>query len=237
MTLDKKTTKAVDKIRKLLARARDAAASEAETETCMIRARELMDEYGVDPEAAEERREGPGRENGTMKYFDPWRRTLFTQCARYYGCEMISMNAGGQRGDYALVGRPSSRAVALDMYGYLEATTVRLAREYRKSTGGPRAEQLDFERGCGVRLANRLQELRKQNEAAAQVVGQGTALVLVTEIRETRDWMSSHMSTRAATNKTSFRGEGAAAGQAAADKVHLGGQIGRSGGPIRLGRG
>lgn len=223
----------VEKIKKLLAKARDVAASEAEAETCMRKARELMDEHGVSEEALREKADGPGTHEHRPKYFDPWRRDLTNQCAKFYGCVAVFSS---DKKSCTIVGRESSRAVALDMIEYLDATVLRLAREYRKSAGGSRGDQLNFERACGSRIAYRLHQLCRTALGEEGAESGGTSVVLMDELSQARDFVTSTMTNVRKAKMASSKQVGAAAraGRAAGDSVGLGGQVGGGSGGVRL---
>ncbi len=227
-------TSIVEKIKKLLTKAGDSGASEAEAETCARKARELMDEYGVSADSLVEKKEGPSGEVFRPKYFDPWRRDIASQCAKFYGC--MAVITSDKKG-CTLVGRPSSRVVAKSMIEYLDATVLRLAREYRKSVGGGRGEQLNFERGCGTRIAARLHQMcRVATGESPAAEGMGRSLVLVDELEDAKRWMTDNMNIRWSKGAASkLEGAAAAAGRAAGDRVSLGAQLGgRAGGGTRL---
>lgn len=219
------------RVRALMARARDAGSSEAEAATCAQRARRLMDEHGISMlEAEGGRPESVDKHDYRAKYTDPWRKDLANQTAKYFGCQMV---VGG--GLLTFVGRESSRVVAVEMYEYLEQTTLRLAREWRREVGGTRGDQLNFERGCGTRIAKRLQDMRLAASATSEVAGCGVGVpMVVTELKESEDWMRANMSTRTVQFSSKIAGDGGRAGRAAGDKVHLGGQVGGSSSTRRL---
>lgn len=228
--------KVVEKIQKLLAKSRDESCSEAEAEACMERARELMTEHALSEVDVAEKRETAERKNIRPKYFEPWRRSLMHQTAKYYGCWTVEVQDEGDR-YMAVMGRPSNILVAESMYDYLEKTTLRLASAHRREVRGARADQLDFERGCGARLAKRLMDLRLAavSEAGEAEGSGGTSLVLAGELAESRELARAEFpKTTTAGNKIVGRGGGFAAGRAAADGVALGGQIGSAGGRGRL---
>jgi hypothetical protein len=223
-----------DKIKKLLAKSRDAACTEAEAEMCARKARELMDEHGVSEESVREKADGAGVQVHMPKYFDPWRRDIANNCAKFYGCLAVFST---DKKSCTLVGRESSRAVAVDMMEFLDYTVIKLAREYRKSVSGGRAEQLNFERACGTRVAYRLCQLWKSatGEATDGAESGGTSVVLLDELAQARavvDAMGGVRSRPMAGSKQV--GAAAAAGRAAGDKVGLGGQVGGGSGGVRM---
>lgn len=224
----------VEKIKKLLAKARDAAASEAEAETCMRKARELMDAHGISEDAVREKSEGAGTQEHRPKYFDPWRRDIANNCAKFYGCLAVF---SADKKSCMIVGRESSRAVAVDMMEFLDYTVIKLAREYRKSVRGGRAEQLNFERACGTRVAYRLNQMwRSATGESAEGESGGTSVVLVDELAQARAYVDALGNVRKSNMRESKQvGAAARAGRAAGDTVGLGGQVGGgSGGGVRL---
>ena len=65
---------------------------------------------------------------------------------------------GKQRKFPVCVGREHNVVVAVEMSKYLIATTLRLAAQFSRE----RAIRLNFEKGCGFRLVQRLNEMRQQ---------------------------------------------------------------------------
>jgi len=219
----------VDKVRALLAKARDGACSEAEAEACMARARKLMDEHGVSEVFLEDE---VGQDEVRPKYLDPWRKTLAHRAAAYYGCSTLFF---GTEKRFVVVGRGASRSVALDMIQWLDSLVLRLAREWRKSVGGSRGDQLNFERSCGTRIGMRLAEMtaaatRVDGNGAGEGGGTSLVPVLVRELEEADSWMRARYRVGTVKSRSKMEGAGGAAGRAAGDKVSLGGQLGGGGG-------
>lgn len=217
-------TAVVEKVRALLTKSRDAGCSEAEAEACMSRARKLMDEHGLEESALGEDGGGVGSTEATPKYLDPWRKVLARDAAAYYGCTTLFFGTDKR---FLLVGREASRSVAQSMIAWLDELVLRLAREWRKSVGGTRGDQLNFERACGARIAQRLREMT----AAATSVGEGggTSLVLVRELQEAQAWMQERYQVRTTTARSKVEGAGAKAGREAGSSVGLGAQVGGGG--------
>lgn len=214
----------VEKVRALLAKARDEACSEAEAEACMARARKLMDEHGVSEVFLEDE---VGQDEVRPKYLDPWRKTLANRAAAFYGCTTLFF---GTEKRFVVVGRGASRSVAMDMIQWLDSVVLRLAREWRKSVGGSRGDQLNFERACGLRIGARLAEMTaaaKRVEAGGGEGG-GTSLVpvIVRELEEADEWMRGRYRFGTVQARSKVAGAGGAAGRAAGEKVSLGGQLG-----------
>lgn len=214
----------LEKIQALLTKARDEACSEAEAEACMVRARRLMEQHGVD-EAELRETGGVDEEMVEVKYMEPWRKILVSRVASYYGC--AAMFYGGEK-KYLLVGRQASRSVARSMAEWLDGTVVRLAREWRKQQGASRGDQLNFERACAARICERLREMTEAARASGGA-GEG-ALVIVREQEEAERWMTEKYRVGTTRARSRVGGAGAAAGREAGGAVGLGGQVGRGGG-------
>lgn len=216
----------VEKVRALLAKARDGACSEAEAEACMARARKLMDEHGVSEVFLEDE---VGQDEVRPKYLDPWRKTLANRAAEFYGCTTLFF---GTEKRFVVVGRGASRSVAMDMIQWLDSVVLRLAREWRKSVGGSRGDQLNFERACGLRIGARLAEMtaaaKRVEAGGGEGGGGGTSLVpvIVRELEEADEWMRGRYRVGTVQARSKVAGAGGAAGRAAGEKVSLGGQLG-----------
>lgn len=218
----------LDKIQALLAKARDSACTEAEAQSCMVRARRLMDEYGVTEEAVE--KSEVGDVSHSVKYLEQWRKILFMAVARYYGCEIMFR---GSDKNFVVAGRESSRVVTISMIDWLDETVVRLAREWRRSSGATRSEQLNFEKACGARIAMRLKEMTIQATAGD---GSGSALVIRSELQAAQSWLAEKYKTKETRLRVTARGAGGVAGRAAGNDVGLSAQVrGAGGGPLQIG--
>lgn len=141
-----------------------------------------------------------------------------------------------------LVGRPHNRAVAAEMIPYLYRTVVRLAREYAKALSeedlamqgiSRRKAQLDFEAGCGDRVADRLWRLAYEAELAqrkAQKKGPSTAVTLYDQFEtENKAFMEGLGLKKRRTGGINLDSEHAEAGVKAGDEVSLNAQVGATG--------
>jgi hypothetical protein len=127
MTNDKR--KMADKIRALLAKAASTT-SEAEAESFLAKAQELMEKHQLD--ASDLEHEDPVGYERTYERADrggvDWDFMLLFPVARYYGCKAIRMD-GWRKYEMELVGRDSARVTAIEMHKYLVKTVRRLGRE------------------------------------------------------------------------------------------------------------
>jgi Protein of unknown function (DUF2786) len=232
--------KIIDKIRKLLAKA-NGTNNEAEAAAFAAKAHELMmaNEIGMDDVEEKEEERSVGRDYLDVKYGEPWRRILAAAVADYYLCTFVGSKAYDQKGKirprFIFVGRQSRTAVSKEMYLYLEATCVRLAKSFTKD----RDAQLAFERGCGFGLSERLERLTKAAKEPPPVTGgaaEGSNLPALysqalVEIQPVLAAMG--IETK---NVTVRGGVGFGAGRKAAEDVALNGQIkGGNGTAVRIG--
>lgn len=138
-----------------------------------------------------------------------------------------------------IVGRPHNRAVAAEMIPYLYKTVVRLAREYAKALSeedlaeqgiSRRKAQLDFEAGCGDRVADRLWRLAYEAELAqrkAQKKQAGTAVTLYDQFeQENKAFMEELGLVKRRSGGINLESDHAEAGVRAGDEVSLNAQVG-----------
>lgn len=212
--------KTVDKIRKLLAKSRDAGASEAEAAACAERARELMEQHDVTEDSLDAHVDKFGRLVFEAKYMDPWRKNLGTAVGYTYGCVFLWRP---QRREFLYCGARTAAQVSHDMFKHLERVVMALAAAHRSAVRGGRAEQLSFERGCGERLAQRLVMMAQRRD---QRQGGGTALIIADEFAQVTDWLKEkNPQLREDVPTSKLEGRSAVAGWQAADDVNIGRQL------------
>jgi hypothetical protein len=172
------------------------------------------------------------------KYASGWRVTLMVYTCHFYFCKCLlhtyqDQNARGRwikRKRFLIIGKEHNAAIAISMFTYLEKTTLRLAREWMRSHAGGRAEQLDFERGCGLRLAQRLNELVEEQKAAKSAAFTGTTLPALydSEAAAIEEFLAGRQIRSARKSKgTTIKGRGGMAGMRAAEKIGLVGMAAR----------
>lgn len=229
----------IARVQALLAKARDAGATEAEAASAAAAAERLLARHALSMRDVETPSIS-GVATG-LRYLDPWIRSMAVQAARLYGCEPLVTYARaqgtskktGQRQTFTyktitVYGREASTIVATSMITYLYDTVIRMSRDYSRE----RREQLQFQRGCGERIATRLWELRLEQQARSATQegrGDGTSLVVV-EQSEAEAYVRDSLDTRKVRNTVSdTRSRASHDGWAAGENVSLGGQVGSSG--------
>lgn len=223
----------IEKIRKLRAKSQDSSTTEQEAAAFAAKVRELMDAHSVEDHELLEKEE---TEFSTVvyepKYSDPWRRMLLSAVCALYGCFVVR-NTRQEVKNGRVVTKVSFEVsgieyridIAREMFEYLCETTVRLAREYSPV----RRTRLDFERGCGERLKERIREMRDDNQNS-QTSG-STALAELSLRDKVKLYVAErYPSLKYSKPRSNLKGSGALAGMRAADNVHLGGRLGGGGG-------
>ncbi len=230
--MEDKKAWAKDKVAKLMALAKNNAATENEAERALAQAESLMRKYGIDQ--AECMLTGTAPTFDWASQFTPygnkyhqaasiplWYQFVATGIAtftdtivRTHTDKVAGMGVGfyGERGDIAF---------AVWLMDYLRDTVQATAAGHKELS---RSDREAFRKGMATRLNKRMRDLRKERDVAYQA-GTGTALVVVSDKLAKRDAEFGAASYK--TSKVSVTNVAAAAmGRAAADKVGLGRPVG-----------
>ena len=225
---DDKKAWAKDKVAKLMALAKNSAATENEAERALSQAESLMRKYGI--EQAECVLSGTSAKFDWASQFTPygnkyhqastiplWYQFIATGVAtftdtivRTHTDKVKGMGVGfyGERGDIAF---------AVWLMDYLRDAVQSTAVAHKELS---RADREAFRKGMATRLSKRMRDLRAERDVAFKV-GTGTALVVVSDKLAKRDVEFGKPNYK--TNNVSVTNAAAAAmGRAAADKVGLG---------------
>jgi hypothetical protein len=229
---DDKKAWAKDKVAKLMALAKNSAATENEAERALSQAESLMRKYGIDQ--AECVLNGAPNTFDWSSSFTPygnryhqaatlplWYQFVATGVAtftdtivRTHTDKTTGMGVGfyGERGDIAF---------AVWLMDYLRDTVQASAVAHKELS---RADREAFRKGMATRLSKRMRDLRAERDVAFKA-GTGTALVVVSDKLAKRDQefgVAKYKTSKVvATNAAA-----AAMGRAAADKVGLGRPVG-----------
>lgn len=230
----------IRKIRALRAKATGAGVTEAEAAAFAAKVQELLVANGLsmqdlhDKTADEEHTAGQYHDD--KKWSSPARKVLLRAVCRFYMCDAIGTI--GDKTRWTIVGKPSNVFVALDMLDYLITTTVRLSNEYARQTPG--ANKIDWRRGCMLRLAERLDEMRRmesQKKPEWRSSGNPGNLpaLFATEQQQVKLWMMKNMNIRTQKSRVIRQGNDAAHGRSAADGISLHRQVGGASGRLMIG--
>jgi hypothetical protein len=238
------------RIRKLVALA-EGGATEAEAETALRLAHEMLAEHNLSMDDVPENSDDvdPVTSDGEEwdRYNEAWRRTLMHSAAQLYFCRYFFSDkivpgkntALSQRGvKHTFVGRPHNVAVARLMGRYFVTTVNRLANDgCRKTVIRSRTERgryvNTFRLACAERLRERCVKVRERAEAGQAVTSDGRNLPALANMyrREMRanDEFLHNMKIRLREQKSraSFHDtRGYNDGRTAADSISLSAQVG-----------
>jgi hypothetical protein len=211
------------KIRKLLAIARDKAASEHEAASAMAMASDLMIKYNIDHVEDEN---APGVVEGEYmkeKYDHKWQAFLHTSIAELYDCR------GLVRGSYRkFIGRPFNVSAAEETFPFVVEQVEALYKQSLSAFKGKMGRLSKDQRGefrqtfkeaCALRIYRKVKEIKAAQKNA---IPDHKALVVVDTMEqelETHFAEKGYSAGRAITVRRS--GFGTGAGFAAADQVNL----------------
>lgn len=218
--------KLIDKIRKLLAKAKGTDNQE-EAAVFAQKAHELLLRNELDiAEVTAEGQEVSEQVVGTRhkpRYDTPWFRGLANAVAKYYMCGMVRYKINGRRGSetYAFVGRESRTLVAAEMFGYLEKTIYRLSNEASKDG----VVRRNFQKGAAVNMAFRVMKMLEK----AKVDNPGNLPALYdAAAAEIADFFKKEQVGTMKTRALELSGPGYHAGVAAANNISMNTQVNAS---------
>lgn len=169
----------VARIRKLIALAQDAGATDGERDNAMRMAHATLAKYNLDlaalDDAAQDKEEPRVRE---ADVFDgrPWARQICHAIAHLNFCYYF-YSGKGHLARHSFVGRHSNAVTAKEISQFVVAAVLSESRKVARVHGG--AAQRSFGLGAANKIRQRCNELRKAAEQASQPnSAPGTALVL-----------------------------------------------------------
>lgn len=239
MSDDKRRERLIDVIRRLRAKATSESSTEAEAAAFAAKVQELLTAHGlsesvlVDAESAEE--ETVGRRSHHFRG-SPARQVMLRAVCKFYLCTAVGPGRGGD--PWIIVGRPTNVMVALDMFEYLLSTVIRMSNDYGRRTSG--SNKIDWRRGCMLRLAERLDIMRRAEREKPQERrsngNPGNLPALMADEQQIIKRVLRDMGV--VTTKTRVRqGDDAAHGRAAADGIGLHRQIAGGSGRLAIRKG
>lgn len=183
--------KLIARIRKMLALANDAAATEAERDTALQMVYKLLAKHNlsmtdVAPARAERR-----TQSTELFYGRPWALTVCKAVAELFFCAyFVSPSSEKNMVHHYFVGKESNAITALEMARYLVGSIRKEARRRQRELSENMTWQRSFCLGAASRLWARVKELQKQESEATP----GTALVLANlyerERSENKGWLA-----------------------------------------------
>lgn len=175
----------IERIRKMLALANDAGATEGERDNAMRMAHATLAKYNLDIAMIEasgtKKAKGEERtkEVGTF-YGRPWARNVCVSVAKLMFSEYVYVSAkrATDTGHY-FIGRHSNAITATELARFVVESILREAKRHERSHGGGWATVRAFAWGAARRIGERVEEIRADAEKEPVTVPTGgTALVL-----------------------------------------------------------
>jgi len=161
----KKLDALIDKIRKLKAKAEDPSVTEQESLAFTAKVAEMLAEYGLAESQLDTKdQEELSHEENMEKLWNasPARRVLVNAICQLYMVHTLRYTSGYKKGTWVLIGKPHNLIMVKEMSEYLIKTVLRLGRDYKKAN--PLSNEVDFKRGCFMRIAERIVALRLEQE-------------------------------------------------------------------------
>lgn len=239
MSYEEDKARALARVRKMLALANDAAATEGERENALRMAHATLAKYNLELAEAVER--GDAREADADRIrtsFElaefPWKRRVCASIGRLLFCEVYRVRSRKNYCHMYYVGRGANARAAIELSMHVIASCLAEARRMSAdhAHGISRSTwELDFCKGAAERIAKRCEELRKFGQPLELPKTPGTALVLATHYERERDAnlaLLKRDGIMLRTRHTSSRGirsDGHEHGRAYGDRVRLQQQI------------
>lgn len=214
-----------ERIRKLLALARDAGATSAEAEVALSKARQLMLDHGITDEPTEGQ-SSPVRHGELHDGLDnKWAIWLVLASAELYGASMLLRGS-----HYYFVGRPDNIAAAEETLLYLIDQVEAKYKQALKALGEKgmnnkqtRAElRRTFKESAAIVVSHRVKAIITAQHTAKN----GRALVVLNmAAKEAADYVAEHIKPKARNLKSAKPGLGTTAGVVAGKSIKLQGEV------------
>lgn len=143
-----------DKLKKLFALANDAGATEAESNTAMLKAQELLALHKLSMSDLDLKEEGATTESSIEIGRRPWMASLYSAASRLCFCQMFL-----NKNKIVIIGKPSDIESAKCLGEYLVSTCLKLASQFENNKKGDRSA---WKAGFSTRVSGRSIEIVKQ---------------------------------------------------------------------------
>lgn len=234
---NEETQRALARVRKMMALANDAAASEGERDNALRMAHATLAKYNLSIADASNVTDDRGNKVLALRS-PPWARSCAQAVAHLFFCEYYFVRVrGDQRIQHYFIGREANAVTAMEIAGYVIRSIQSESGKRRKELGQDGEWQTAFIKGAAHKVYYRCQDLRKQAEAESAMANTpkstGTSLVLAsvyqTELAANADWMRRQgitLRTRAQRTHSIKNYDGYTRGQEYGSTVSLNRQVG-----------
>lgn len=182
---DDDRARALERVRKMLRLANDAAASEGERENALRMAHATLAKWNLD--LADASGAAPSSDDATRGRYGfelftfPWNRAVCAAVGRLLFCEVYFVRSRKNYCHMYFVGRGVNAQSAIELAQHLIASIKAEARAQARAHAvgiSSSTWELDFCKGASERISKRCAELRKYGAPAELTKTPGTALVL-----------------------------------------------------------
>ena len=220
----------IKKIKALQAKARDSATTEAEQMAFAAKVSELLIKHSLDPSVLDDIKQDEilvSTEMYPRNYTHPWRPVLAKSVAQLYFCKILLITTErtteytNAKKRMLFIGKPHNRAIAISMFEHFENTIKRMATDRYSGRG----DIATFERGCGLWLANRIDEYYHSLQRPSPAGDRSVPILYQTEEKAVQVVYEGY---NPRTGKSLNLGTNSAAlwaGMQAAKDIHIGGQV------------
>ena len=234
----KSTEEIIVKIKKMMALANDAGASEGERDNAMRMAYNIMAKYNLDEDDLDEKEirqilEYAGRTA-------PWARRIANSLAGMFFCNYYTQR-GGDAAVHKFVGKPANAMTASLMTEYVIKSIRSEAGKTARKNGYPSSWKTSFYKGAASTIVARCSEMIKtQKEEMTKTTGTGLVLASFYDAEKVaNDAFIAEMGIRLRSKMSSEQRPGAAgfnAGKEFGNGINLNRQVGGGASQLRLGK-
>ena len=183
-------TRILERVRKMLALANAAGATEGERDNALRMAHATMAKYNLelaDLEAAGKQTEEPREEVTDLFYGRPWGRIACHAAARLFFCEYLYRSATkGKDTKHSYFGRRSNAQAAIELSKFLVRSIQIEARKRAREAGQGNEYLRSFAIGAAHRVRERVDEIIRST-TAGQIGTESKALVLASLYKREHD--------------------------------------------------
>lgn len=223
----------IERVRKMLALANDAAASEGERDNAMRMAYNLLAKHNLDiaDVGSTQPQEVREQQVARMSVY-PWARGIAHSIAGLFFCSYYFSRGSGKLAHHYFVGKQSNAIAANEMSQYIIASVFKELRQRFGSETSPEARS--FAVGVETALRRRCRELREAAEREAKGVSSGRELVLASLYEQERkandQWIADNVGgLKTQPDRTKgVHGDAYRAGKAHGDSISLAPQVGHA---------
>jgi hypothetical protein len=217
------------KVRGLLAKAEDPAATPAEAEVFSAKAEELMAKYAIDAALIDARSDTREKPEARRFDIDPGynlpKATMWAVIAQAHRCKVVRHRTG-RRTAVTVVGYPSDIDVVELLFTSLslQAANGMIAASRERpwlSAGEVRSFRTSFLYGFASTVQRRLEEIRRRTEAEAVSSEPSTALVLRDRSQDVEQLYADMFPSLGKARATANNGAGFRVGRAAGERADL----------------